>query len=247
MEAVSALLTKHLSLKTAQALSPPPQFKRGQLPISVGYFHEWFSQTVVSGCHVWHPPLTVMAGLAGRIIGLEGNKHIVWIGRRCWPTFQLLQGIGASHWLSRSIFLDPCNDDERFWSIGQALRCPGVALVIADGCEMSQTVSRRLQLAAESGTALAFIARPSWESDELSYAETRWQVRPLAGDEVPGWNIALFRCRRQQHGQDARQDWTATWAYQAFRGTGTFDLFPGLGCGAGSSSVERAPAFSQTA
>src|SRR5262249_52229824 len=156
--------------------------------------------------------------------------RVAWIGRKCWPTFQLLQALGASAWLKDSLFLDPATDKERLWVIGEALRCPGIHLVIADGCRMNHTASRRLQLAAEKNNALGFLARPMCEQAEPSCAHTRWEVSPCSKD-VPGWSIRQLSCRGQRHGHDARQDWTADWSYQVHRGTGTFHLLPRVGRG----------------
>jgi protein ImuA len=117
----------------------------------------------------------------------------------------------------------------------QALRCSGIAAVVADGSGMTPITSRRLQLAAESGKALALIARPPWEAEEPSYAATRWEVRARGGGELQQWDINLIGCRGQQRRQDAPRNWNAEWSYQVFRGTGTFHLSPCLGRGTGAA------------
>ena len=61
------------------------------------------------------------------------------------------------------------------WAIDLA-RCTAVAAVVADGSRLAAT--RRLQLAAESGSALVLCARPPEEIDHLSAATTRWRGRP---------------------------------------------------------------------
>jgi len=158
----------------------------------------------------------------------------VWIGRRCWPTFQLLGGLGIN--LPRMLFLDPVTDGERFWAVDQALRSGGIHAVVADGSGMSQTTSRRLQLAAESGSALALLARPPWEAEEASYAATRWEVRARGGGEMMQWEIQLLSCRGQQRGQDAPPHWNAEWSYQVYRGKGTVHLSPRVGRGAAAAA-----------
>ena len=110
--------------------------------------------------------------------------------------------------LSHSVFLDPPNDEARAWAIDLALRCPAVRLVIADGRRLEMSVTRRLQLAAESrDDAMALIARPASERRMLSAAATRWSVAPSetrgaetrgaetrgAGTGRPTWTLALER------------------------------------------------------
>jgi hypothetical protein len=236
------LLDPRLRLATAEALAMPAG---DRFPVRVGRIHEWFLAGDFSIGRFWCPPLTVMAALACQATrNGAGNRRIAWIGRRCRPTFQLLAALGAGapagRTLARSIFLEPLNDAERFWAIGQALRCPGVGAVIADGSGMSPTVSRRLQLAAECGMVMGLIARPPWEMGEPSYAATRWQVQPAAADGgLLRWMIERLSCRGQQQGHDAPQYWTADWLYQVFRGTGIFHLSPDMGRGSAASQVEE--------
>jgi len=101
--------------------------------------------------------------------------------------------------LSRSVFVDPPDAGARVWAIDAALRCPSVAVVVADGSGLRLSASRRLQLAAESGRALALLARPPWERVVLSAAATRWLVQraPPSVSEAarPAWTLRLLRAR----------------------------------------------------
>jgi hypothetical protein len=236
------MMDSRLRIRTADTL-PLPLLE--SFPIKSGRFHEWFLKGDFPAGAWWSPPLTIMAAVAFRTSQNEERpRHVVWVGRKCWPVFQLPCGMGAEFpgkFLNRSVFLDPQNDAERFWVIGQALRCPGVHAVIADGSGMTQTISRRLQLAAEAGMAMGLIARPWWEAEEPSYAETRWEVRPRSmGGMNPGWAIELMSCRGQRARQDVPQNWNAEWIYQVFCGTGTLDFSPVMGRGAGASPLRDA-------
>jgi hypothetical protein len=270
-DAVSSRLAG-LHLVTADALDLPQA--AGPLPqLSPGQTHEWFLSeawgtprakgSVSRGKTPWHPPLTILAHFAGEAACGErpgSPRKIVWIGRNCWPTLQLLCAISAApaaESLRRSLFLDPLTDAERFWAIGQALRCPGIAAVVADGSGMNETVSRRLQLAAESGRnggggesggVLGLLARPLRERDAPSWAATRWEVRPRssqtdgAADRAapcPAWEIERISCRGQHREQDAPHTWLAAWSYQVFRGTGALHISPGVGHRV--AAAERAP------
>jgi protein ImuA len=91
--------------------------------------------------------------------------------------------------------VDP-REEERAWSIDQALRCPGVGAVVGDVEGMDMADSRRLQLAAEAGQTLGVLTRPAPEIRELSASGTRWVVSPQAGatDRVR-WRVELRRCK----------------------------------------------------
>lgn len=157
-----------------------------------GATHDWFAPGLDlqdSSDGPWRPPLTVLARLA---MG-TGDGLIIWVGRACWPMPGVL---GPA--MSRSLFVCPDDDHSRFWAIDQALRSPGVGVVVADAARLDMAGSRRLQLAAEAGGALAMLARPARERGVISAAETRWMVRPeLASPEshLPCWSLELLRCK----------------------------------------------------
>jgi hypothetical protein len=66
------------------------------------------------------------------------------------PVTSVTPGATDQRLLDRSVFVDPATPAERVWAIELALRCAGVAAVIADGTALSMAESRRLQLAATS-------------------------------------------------------------------------------------------------
>jgi hypothetical protein len=155
--------------------------------------HEWFG--AADAARRWAPPLGILLHLALR--SLEGSPAgcVVWIGRRCWPYPQVLNRAG----LRRSIFIDPPDGASRLWAIDLAARCPGVAAVVADGSALDMAATRRLQLAAEAGSALVLCARPPNELDRLSAAATRWLVRCAPStDKAPRWIVELLRCKGVQ-------------------------------------------------
>ena len=84
----------------------------------------------------------------------------------------------------------------RLWAVDRAAGGPGVAVVVADGSRLDMAATRRLQLAAESGSALVLCARPPREIDHLSAATTRWRVRCASSpDKIPRWDVELLRCK----------------------------------------------------
>ncbi len=58
------------------------------LPLPAGYLHEWFLAGDLQA-EEWHPPLTLLAQVAAQVKSDEAGR-VVWLGRRCWPTFQLI-------------------------------------------------------------------------------------------------------------------------------------------------------------
>jgi hypothetical protein len=115
-------------------------------------------------------------------------------------------------WLGDSrqlVVARPSTDDDEIWAIDQALRCHGVAAVVAwprsvvrqrgsitaphDGLPVARgqtaarprptaqwtTAMRRWQLAARSSGAVGLLVRPAATAGEPSWAEARLAVAPL--------------------------------------------------------------------
>jgi protein ImuA len=220
--------------------------------------HEWFAPPFDhSARSAWAPPLTILATIATRA-SAESGDLLVWVGRRCWP---MPATIGAA--MARSILVDPEGDEARFWTIDQALRCPGVTAVIADATRLDMAGSRRLQLAAEAGGTIGLLARPLWERGVISAAETRWLVTPepvplttpprlsrestgafvgvglsaTATESWPRWSLELLRCKGASlAAQEGR--WVVEWRPEAGRETNPLRVPPDVERGLG----EKAPA-----
>jgi hypothetical protein len=240
-------------LHTAASLkTPAPQKQHTPLPtFEPAQLHEFFLETDLPTPTQPALLLTLLATLwatqklqapGGDPASMVGRPRrdlrIVYIGKSCWPSFQLVAAAMAPSPLQNALFLDPLSDAEKFWAIGQALRCPALTAIIADASRLTPTISRRLQLAAESqsnseragGGPLAFLARPANEKDQPSWAASRWNVQPLPSDkQTPQWLLECFSCRRQHAGQDAPRRWIADGSYQVLRGTVTFHLSPDVG------------------
>jgi len=184
----------------------------GDMPMPPGV-HEWFGIADTSCMPRWIPPVGILLYLARRSLDASdgsngGRAGVVWIGRRCWPFFQGLSPDDRRILLQRSIFIDPPDDMSRLWAIDLAARCPAVAAVVADGSRLDMAATRRLQLAAEAGSALVLCARPPEEIDHLSAATTRWRVRcASSSDKIPRWNVELLRCK----GMRPDGQWTVEW------------------------------------
>ncbi|RLS46012.1 MAG: hypothetical protein DWH86_04020 [Planctomycetota bacterium] len=126
------------------------------------------------------------------------HRHVVWVGRAAWPSpAALVRGMRApiagmfgqrvprawpdARLHDRSLLVDvPAHDTgARLWAIEQAVRCPGICAVIADGRGFDLAATRRLQLAA-SDTCLLCMRGTEHRTDArrsvLTAGATRWMV-----------------------------------------------------------------------
>ncbi|USN98793.1 MAG: hypothetical protein H6810_11610 [Phycisphaeraceae bacterium] len=197
-----------------------------ELPALAPGLHEWFAGNDPRGNGL--PPMSVLIGLAWRVIDADPGRRIVWIGRHCWPyPPALVRRDPADLRLLRcSLFVDPASKGERVWAIELAARCPAVAAVLADGAGLTMPESRRLQLAAGGHGPPILLARPSREQRELSAARTRWRVTPIAheGEQRRGWEAELRRCKGVW-GASPRED-ARRWAVWRDHATGDTTFEP---------------------
>jgi len=82
--------------------------------------------------------------------------------------------------LDHSLFIDPPDRKGLLWAVDAALRCPSVVAVVADGSGLPMPASRRLQLAAESGAGLCFLARPATELRQITADSTARARKTIA-------------------------------------------------------------------
>ena len=126
------------------------------------------------------------------------HRHVVWVGREAWPSADaLVRGLRApiagmfgqpvqrtwpdARLHDRSLLVDvPAHDPgARLWAIEQAVRCPGVCAVIADGRGFDLAATRRLQLAASDTCLLSMRGaehRRGARRGVLTACATRWMV-----------------------------------------------------------------------
>ncbi len=193
--------------------------------LAFGALHEWFglasdsqsnaqslAQPLAKSLSLWIPPLCLLAHLAAcslaplsspvssisPVTPRAATPAILWIGQRVWPYGHALKR--HPRLFEASICINTHDKAQQFWAIDLALRSAGTgAVIIADASGLPLAMSRRLQLAAESGGSLALLARPPWEERELSVAATRWRVRSAAGSsDTPRWSLTLMRCKGSQ-------------------------------------------------
>ncbi|WP_158826444.1 ImuA family protein [Mucilaginibacter lacusdianchii] len=117
----------------------------------------------------------------------------------------------------RLIFVDVNHEKDVLWATEEALKCEGLAAVVAEVREISFAQSRRLQLAVESSRVTGFILRNDLRKLTSTVCVARWQVKPLPSkteDELPGvgfprWQVELLRVKNGNPG---------TWQLEWFEG-----------------------------
>lgn len=190
----------------------------GALPCSglpFGHIHEWSLEHQGSNQqkHLWFPPLFLISALLKNTLSSEKfisqitakRKYIIaWVGRKCWPTPQMLQKIFSSPdnpldlwcWKEFCVFLNPRDKQERLWCIAEILRHRSILAVVADGSGLNSKYMRRLQLAAREGNSLGIFNRAPWELTEPSIANSRWNVVPKTNDlKELNWQLSLLRAK----------------------------------------------------
>jgi hypothetical protein len=109
----------------------------------------------------------------------------------------------------RLVVARPSRDDDEIWTIDQALRCTGVAAVLAwprtrvgrstasrgsrlgGASQQWSTAMRRWQLAAAGSGAVGLFVRPLAARGEASWAEARIAVSPQAGGTLTERRLRL--------------------------------------------------------
>jgi len=109
-------------------------------------------------------------------------------------------GMGKSGGRPQLVVARPSRDDDELWAIDQALRCPGVAAVLAWPGRVHATAMRRWQLAARASGAVGLLVRglasrpqaedrgqsqaPAAVRREPTWADARLAVSSLATDKT---------------------------------------------------------------
>jgi len=121
-------------------------------------------------------------------------RWIVWVAPPFVPYAPALANYGLE--LNRQLWVHPQRsstdgNSEVLWAMEQALRSGSSAAVLAWVERTDNTVLRRLQLAAEEGSSLAVLFRPSAAVQEASPAALRLML--CSGDA--GTDVEILKCR----------------------------------------------------
>lgn len=145
-----------------------------------------------------------MAGLLAKL--MENGAACLWISknRKLFPP--ALQSFGVLP--QQVIFIDLYREKEILWVMEEALKCEGLAAVIAELPDLDFAQSRRLQLAVEQSRVTGLVLRKEPKRLSATACTVRWQVKPqaselqmgLPGVGQPRWEVNLLKVRNGHTG-----------------------------------------------
>lgn len=157
-----------------------------------------------------------IAGLLAAI--MQNHGACIWISssRTIFPPALKVFGIEPD----RIIFADALKEKDVLWIMEEALKCNGLAAVVAEMRDINFTESRKLQLAVEQSGVTGFILRHSPRNLNSIACISRWKITTLPSeltDAMPGvgfprWKIELLKIRNGKPGT-----WQMEWAAGKFR------------------------------
>jgi protein ImuA len=179
-------------------------FPNASFPL--GAIHEFYC----SGTEDVSASSGFIAGIVSAIMQQSGVS--LWISSRQTIFPPALKAFGIEP--DKVIFINLRKETEILWVMEEALKCEGLAAVIADTPEVSFTASRRLQLAVEQSRVTGFIIRRN-PRNLATACVARWKITPLPStteDGLPGigfprWNVELLKVRNGIPGK-----WELEWA-----------------------------------
>lgn len=105
----------------------------------------------------------------------EGTLIVVDRLRRLFAPSLMAAGVS----LEETILVRPKSRTDELWAVEQSLKCPGVGVVLFHIDTLKTQDFRRLQLAAESGTAIGILVRSMSAQKQRGWADLRMLVTPI--------------------------------------------------------------------
>lgn len=163
------------------------------------------------------------AACGGFIGGLLSNLMqksgaVLWVSTQRTVFPPALKAFGITP--DQVIFIDVQKESDALWATEEALKCEGLAAVIAELNEISFTQSRRLQLVVEKSQVTGFLLRKNDQKLGSTASAARWKISNLPSqntDGLPGlgfprWQVDLLRVRNGQPGS-----WVVEWCSEQFK------------------------------
>jgi len=148
---------------------------------------------------------------------MKDGAACVWIStsRKLFPVSLCMFNVEPD----RIIFMDAPRESDALWITEEALKCEGLAAVVAELDSLSLIESRRLQLAVERSGVTGFILRKDSRKRVSTVATARWKISPLpseAEEGMPGvgfprWKVELTKVRNGNPGS-----WILEWGGDRF-------------------------------
>ena len=156
-----------------------------------------------------------MAGILTSLMQQGGVCLWIGVSRRLFPPSLMVFGVEPD----RVIFVDLQREKDVLWAMEEALKCEGLAAVVAELREINFAQSRRLQLAVENSRVTGFLLRNDPRKVGATTCVARWQITPLPSklaDDLPGvgfprWQVDLLKVRNGNPGS-----WKLEWVDGSF-------------------------------
>lgn len=185
-------------------------FPNGAFPL--GAIHEFISASAEDTAAT----NGFISGIVAALMKKEGAAIWISASKHVFPPALKSFGIAAD----RIIFIELKKEKEMLWAMEEALKCEGLAAVIADIPHLNFTASRRLQLAVEESRVTGFIIRQNTVTINTTACITRWKIAALPsalntglpGVGFPCWNVELLKVRNGRPGS-----WQVEWVAGKFR------------------------------
>jgi len=147
-----------------------------------------------------------IAGLLAKL--MKNGNSCLWISssRRLFPPSLENYGVDPQ----QIIFIDLNYSKEILWVMEEALKCEGLACVVAEISDIDFAQSRRLQLATEQSQVTGFLLRKEPKRMLSATACTaRWQIKPqptaliagIPGVGNPRWEVNLLKVKNGEGGK----------------------------------------------
>lgn len=166
---------------------------------------------------------------------MEEGAACVWIStnRKLFPASLCSFNVEPE----RIIFIDVKTEKEVLWIMEEALKCEGLAAVVAELNDLTLIESRRLQLTVEEYGITGFILRKDPRKAVSTVATARWQISPLPSETeaglpglgYPRWQVDLLKVRNGNPGS-----WQLEWNSDGF-----IEILPQHKTAAWSETMDR--------
>lgn len=156
-----------------------------------------------------------IAGILQTLMHESGVCLWISTSRMLYPPALKVFGVSPD----RIIFIDLKQEKDVLWVVEEALKCEGLAAVVAEIKEVNFSQSRRLQLAVEQSKVTGLLLRTAPSSLKTTTCVARWQITPLPSETelgLPGlghprWKVELLKVRHGSPGS-----WKMEWAAGKF-------------------------------
>lgn len=157
----------------------------------------------------------LLAGLIGALMKNEGACLWISLSRKLFPAALAAFNVEPD----RVIFVDLQRERDVLWATEEALKCKGLAAVIAEVGDITFAQSQRLQMAVEKSRVTGFVLRNNPKKMSTTAFVARWQITPLPSEleaDLPGvglprWQVDLLRVRNGEPGS-----WKLEWVDNSF-------------------------------